>query len=65
MTVRELIAFLQTDSSLCSVIFSTLENLRLSEKQFSDNLCIFMNACTSTPLPDLPSVVCFPLSRLW
>lgn len=57
MTVRELIAFLQTDSSLCSVIFSTLENLRLSEKQFSDNLSIFMNACTSTPLSDLPSVV--------
>ena len=63
MTVRELIAFLQTDSSLCSVIFSTLENLRLSEKQFSDNLSIFMNACTSTPLSDLPSVVSVLLSH--
>ena len=61
MCVKDLIALLQSDSSLCSVLLSTLENLRLTEQQFSDHLSIFTGALTSASLDDLPLVVGFEL----
>ncbi|KNB43520.1 hypothetical protein JH06_2663 [Blastocystis sp. subtype 4] len=61
MCVKDLIALLQSDSSLCSVLLSTLENLRLTEQQFSDHLSIFTGALTSVSLDDLPLVLRFLL----
>lgn len=57
MCVRELLSFLQNDASLCPNILSTLENLRLSEKQYLENLSVFTEALNSVSLVDLGKVV--------
>ena len=57
--VTELISLMQSDSSLCSAILSALENLRLTELQFTEPIAIFTSSLASVSLDDLPLVVGF------
>lgn len=50
---------MQSDSSLCSAILSALENLRLTELQFTEHISIFTSSLASVSLDDLPLVVGF------
>ncbi|CBK25204.2 uncharacterized protein [Blastocystis hominis] len=59
--VRELFSFLRSDASLCAPILTALENLRLTAKQFAENLPIIAGTLSTVSLADLPVLIRFLL----